>query len=67
MGCNCGSSKAAAPASLRWTVDLAPFADLKFADGSKKKTFLSVAEANAAVRELKAQGRVRPRPATAND
>lgn len=68
MGCGCGGNKGtAAAATLRWTVDLAPVPDAKFADGSKKKVFMTVGEANKAVADLKLQGRVRPRPATVND
>lgn len=68
MACgSCGGAKKAAPATLRWTVDLSPVADARFADGTTKKTFLTVQEANKAVMDLKLQGRIRPRPAQAND
>lgn len=67
MGCGCGSSKV--QPQLRWTVDLSvPAADGKtFPDGTNKKTFTTPGDANLAVAKLGLSGKVRPRPATAND
>lgn len=66
IGCNCGGNKVKA-ATLRWTVDLAPVPGAKFADGSTKKVYMTVGEANAEVAKLNLQGKIRPRPATSND
>lgn len=67
MAC-CGKGGVAA-ATLRWTVDLntALAGGKTFSDGTKKKTFMTVQDANAAVTGLGLSGIVRPRPANAND
>ncbi len=67
MGCNCG--KKASAQSLGWTVDLnvAAAGGKSFTDGTKKKTFVSVGEANIEIAKLGLGGKVRPRPAVAGD
>ncbi len=67
MGCNCG--KKAGAQTLGWTVDLnTPNAGGKsFQDGTKKKTYVSVGEANIEIAKLGLGGKIRPRPATAAD
>lgn len=64
MGCHsCGGGTVAA---TRWTVDLSG-TDVKFADGSVRKVYMTVSDANAAVQKLGLSGIVKPRPATAGE
>ncbi len=65
----CGCNKKAGSPSLGWTVDLSiPAAGGKsFGDGSKKKTYATVGEANIEVAKLGLGGKVRPRPATSGE
>lgn len=65
MACGCGK-KSSTP-SLGWTVDLSGQAGKHFADGSTKKTFVSVGEANIEIAKLGLGGKVRPRPAVSGE
>lgn len=64
MGCNCG--KKAGAVSLGWTVDLSGQSKT-FSDGTKKKTFATVGEANIEIAKLGLGGSIRPRPAVAGE
>lgn len=64
MGCNCGQKRVGT--TLGWTVDLGDTGKT-FVDGSTKKVFVTVGEANIAVARLSLNGKVRPRPATTAD
>lgn len=70
MGCSsCGGGNRVNVATLRWTVDLSPAiaGGKTFSDGTTKKVYASVGEANAAVKELNLLGKIRPRPALPNE
>lgn len=62
IGCNCGGSTSAS--KLSWTVDLAGTGRI-FGDGTTKKTYALVGDANNAIQQLGLVGTVRPKPATA--
>lgn len=65
MGCNCGGKKSGAAAPrLSWSVDLTG-TDKTFGDGTIKKTYSTIAEANTALAGLSLVGTVRPKPAAA--
>jgi hypothetical protein len=61
MGCGCNKNVAAQPA-MGWQVDLTGTGKT-FADGSTRKVYPIVSEANLAIAKLGLQGKVRPRPA----
>lgn len=65
MGCNCGKKSSSAQ-SLGWTVDLVSVTK-RFDDGSSKKTYATLSEAQGIIAKLGLIGKVRPRPATASD
>lgn len=67
MACGCGK-KSGSPA-LGWTVDLnVPMAGGKtFADGTTRKTYSTVGEANIEIAKLTLGGKVRPRPAVSGE
>jgi hypothetical protein len=59
----CGCNKGASASKLSWTVDLAGTGRI-FADGTTKKTYSLVGDANSAIAQLGLTGSVRPKPAT---
>lgn len=65
MGCGCSGGKAKnASARYSWSVDLAGTGST-FPDGTTKKTYATIAEANGVINGLGLIGAVRPKPATA--
>lgn len=62
----CGCGKKSGTPSLGWTVDLTGKAK-NFSDGSIKKTFATVGEANIEIAKLGLGGKVRPRPAVSGE
>lgn len=61
MGCGCNKGT---NTKLSWSVDLAGTGRV-FGDGTTKKTFAVVGDANSAIAQLGLTGQVRPKPVTA--
>jgi hypothetical protein len=61
VGCNCGGSGQSA--KLSWSVDLAGTGRV-FGDGTTKKTYALVGDANSAIAQLGLTGTIVPKPVT---
>lgn len=64
MACGCSGAKAKTAARYSWTVDLTGTGKT-FADGTTKKTYATIAEANGVITGLGLIGAVRPKPSSA--